>query len=47
MKLPFVEQNVLGDVTCKRSRDKTLAKRKREKKVKLLESIYQMLQIIT
>ena len=32
MKLPFVEQNVLGDVTCKRSRDKTLAKRKREEK---------------
>ena len=47
MKLPFVEQNVLGDVTCKRSRDKTLKKEKRRKKVKLLESIYQMLQIIT
>ena len=33
MKLPFVEQNVLGDVTCKRSRDKTLAKRKRKKRL--------------
>ena len=32
MKLPFVEQNVLGDVTCKRSRDKTLAKKEKRRK---------------
>ena len=35
MKLPFVEQNVLGDVPCKRSRDKTLAKKGKEKKKRL------------